>query len=154
MGKFDKNALPEPLSYFEAEGVKLQSRGKWRTAACTFHGGSDSMRINTATGAWVCMAGCGARGGDVLAYHMALHGLDFITAAKALGAWIDDGSPNKPHRPRPLPAIEAIRLLAFESNLTAIAAGNIANGVALTNIDLARVFVAAQRITKIQELFA
>ena len=154
MGEFLKDNLPEPLSYFESEGLQLQSRGKWRTAECTFHGGSDSLRINTTTGAWVCMAGCGARGGDVLAYHMAAHCLDFIAAAKALGAWQDDGKPSKPRRPKPLPAIEAIRVLAFESTLTAIAAGNIANGVALTDNDRARVFAAAQRITKIQELFA
>jgi CHC2 zinc finger len=154
MGEFIKDNLPEPLSYFESEGLLLKSRGKWRTAECAFHGSSDSMRINTANGAWVCMAGCGARGGDVLAYHMAAHGMDFITAAKALGAWQEDGKPSKPHRPRPLPAIEAIRVLAFESTLTAVAAGNIANGVILTDNDRARLQVAAQRITKIQELFA
>lgn len=154
MGEFIKDNLPEPFSYFESEGLLLKSRGKWRTAECTFHGSTDSMRINTANGAWVCMAGCGARGGDVLAYHMAVHGMDFITAAKALGAWQEDGKPSKQHRPRPLPAIEAIRVLAFESTLTAVAAGNIANGVILTDNDRARLQVAAQRITKIQELFA
>ena len=153
MGKFIKENLPEPLDYFQSEGLKLSARGKWRTTACTFHGGSDSMRINIESGAWVCMAGCGARGGDVLAYHMAAHGLDFITAAKALGAWHDDGQPSKQHRPKPLPAKEAIRVLAFESILTAVAAGNIANGVTLTDNDRARVLVAANRINKIQELF-
>ncbi len=153
MGKFIKENLPEPLSYFESEGLQLSRRGKWRTTECTFHGGSDSMRINTDTGAWVCMAGCGARGGDVLAYHMASHGMDFITASKALGAWLDDGQPSKQHRPKPFPAIDAIRVLAFESTLTAVAAGNIANGVTLTDNDRARVLVAANRINKIQELF-
>lgn len=154
MGEFLKDNLPEPVSYFESEGLLLKSRGKWRTAGCTFHGSSDSMRINTANGAWVCMAGCGARGGDVLAYHMAAHGMDFITAAKALGAWQEDGKPSKPHRPRPLPAIEAIRVLAFESTLIAVAAGNISRNAILTDNDRARVLIAAQRITKIQELFA
>ena len=90
---FDRRNLPDPISYYESEGLKLTSRGKWRTTACQFHGGSDSMRINTETGAFACMAGCGARGGDVLAYHMAQHGLEFVEAAKALGAWIDDGRP-------------------------------------------------------------
>ncbi len=154
MGEFIKANLPDALSYFESEGLQLNSRGKWRTTACIFHGGSDSMRINTESGAWVCMAGCGARGGDVLAYHMAAHGLDFISAAKALGAWHDDGQPSKPHRPKPLPAIEAIRVLAFESILTAVAAGNIANGVTLTDNDRARVMVAAGRINKITQLYA
>jgi hypothetical protein len=30
---------------------------------------------------------CGARGGDVLAFHMQRYELRFIDAAKALGAW-------------------------------------------------------------------
>ena len=66
---FDRTHLPEPVGYFEERGLVLTgpARAKWRTTACTFHGGSDSMRINTQTGAWVCMAGCGAKGGDVLA---------------------------------------------------------------------------------------
>ena len=61
------------------------------------------MRVNTQTGAYCCMAGCGARGGDVLAYHMAAHGLAFVDAAKALGAWIDDGRlpPSRPTRRNP-----------------------------------------------------
>lgn len=154
MGEFLHDRLPDPISYFEAEGLKLQGKGKWRTTSCSFHGGSDSMRINTATGAWVCMAGCGARGGDVLAHFMAEHGLDFVTAAQALGAWIDDGKPDKPHRPKPLPASQAIQVLAFESTLTAVAAGNMAQGARLTDTDRARLSVAAQRINTIAEVFA
>lgn len=97
---------------------------------------------------------CNAKGGDVLAHFMAEHGLDFITAAQALGAWHDDGKPTKPHRPKPLPATDAIQVLAFESNFTAIAAGNLAHGVSLTDNDRARLRVAAQRINHIGELFA
>ena len=37
-------------------------------------------------GAFKCMT-CGAKGGDLLAFHMRRHGLSFIDAAKALGAW-------------------------------------------------------------------
>lgn len=154
MGEFLRDQLPDPISYFEAEGLKLQGKGKWRTTSCSFHGGSDSMRINTATGAWVCMAGCGARGGDVLAHFMAEHGVDFIAAAKALGAWDDNGNPDQVHRPKPLPASQAIAVLAFESTLIAIAAGNIAHGIRLTDIDRARLSVAAQRINTIAEVFA
>jgi hypothetical protein len=153
MGEFQRDQLPDPISYFEAEGLKLQGKGKWRTTSCSFHGGSDSMRINTATGAWVCMA-CNAKGGDVLAHFMAEHGVDFITAAKALGAWDDNGKPDRAHRPKPLSASQAIQALAFESTLTAIAAGNIAHGTDLTDTDRARLYVAAQRINKISEAFA
>ena len=153
MGEFIKSQLPEPVAYFESEGLTLQGRGKWRTTACRFHGGSDSMRINITSGAWVCMS-CAAKGGDVLAHHMAEHGLDFINAAKALGAWHDDGKPSKPQRPKPIPATAAIQVLAFESNLAAVAAGNLAHGVKLTDNDRARLLVAARRIQHVAEVFA
>lgn len=153
MGEFLRTNLPDALSYFEAEGLKLDGRGKWRTTACQFHGGSDSMRINTETGAWVCMS-CNVKGGDVLAHYMAAHGLDFIDAAKALGAWDDNGKPDRPQRPKPLPPSQAIQVLAFESTLTAIAAGNIANGITLSDTDRARLYAAAQRINTLAEAFA
>ncbi len=41
---------------------------------------------------WLCMA-CHAKGGDVLSYHMAELYMVFAFAAKALGAWHDDGCP-------------------------------------------------------------
>jgi hypothetical protein len=96
---------------------------------------------------------CNAKGGDVLAYHMADNCLDFVAAAKELGAWVDDGKPDTHHRPKPLPASAALQVLAFESTLTAVAAGNISNGKQLTKTDLARLFVAAQRINAISEYF-
>ncbi len=58
------------------------------------------------------------------------------------------------HRPKPLPASQAIAVLAFESTLTAVAAGNIANGVVLTDADRARLRVAAKRINTISGAFA
>lgn len=155
MGNFIREALPDATSYFEAEGLTLKGSraAKWKTTRCDFHGGSDSMRVYVTTGSWVCMAGCGARGGDVLAYHMAAHGLDFVGAAKALGAWQEDGKPDRPHRPKPLPASQAIQVLAFEATLTAIAAANMANGTQLTNKDRARLNVAAQRINAVSKVF-
>lgn len=151
---FDKTRLPEPVSYYESQGLAFKERkGKWRTTACNFHGGTDSLRINTNSGAFVCMAGCGARGGDVLAFHMAHAGLDFTAAAKELGAWVDDGKP-APARPTPLPARDALAVLSVESNLVAVAAANVAHGVALSQLDLSRVLQAAGRIQKIVEVFA
>jgi len=150
---FDRRNLPDAVSYYESEGLKLTTRGKWRTTECKFHGGSDSMRINLATGAWVCMS-CGARGGDVLAYHMAQHGLEFVEAAKALGAWVDDGRPATQHKPTPLSPRQALEVLAVEANLVAIAAGNVAHGVVLSQVDLSRVLTASGRITRLVEVFA
>ena len=153
---FERSLLPEPVSYFEGEGLTLTGprSAKWKTVACTFHGGSDSMRVNTTTGAWVCMAGCGARGGDVLAYHQAAHGLEFVEAAKALGAWVDDGKPHTPQRPTPLSPRAALHVLSFEATLTAIAAGNVARGVALNDVDLQRLLVAVNRITRLVEAYS
>ncbi len=151
---FDRTRLPEPLGYYEGQGLQFKERkGKWRTTACNFHGGTDSLRINTDSGAFVCMAGCGARGGDVLAYHQAHAGLDFINAAKELGAWVDDGNP-APAPPTPLPARDALAVLAVEANLVAVAAANVAHGVTLAQADLQRLMMAAGRIARIVEVFA
>jgi hypothetical protein len=149
---FVRDLLPESTAYFEAEGLRLSQRGKWRTTECRFHGGSDSMRVNIATGGWCCMA-CGAKGGDVLAYHMQLHGLEFIEAARQLGAWIDDGKPASRQKPAPLPARAALQVLSFEALLTATAAGNVAHGVTLTTQDKSRLMTAAGRINRIVEAY-
>ena len=150
---FDRSRLPDPVDYYiNTAGLKLTGKGKWRTAGCAFHGGSDSLRLNTANGAFVCMAGCGAKGGDVLAFHMAHADLGFVEAAKALGAWIEDGK-NAPSRPTPVSARSALEILSVEVNLAAIAAGNIARGVILTDTDLARLMTAAGRIARIWEMF-
>jgi CHC2 zinc finger len=121
VGEFIKEQLPDPVNYYESEGLMLQRGKKWRTTRCDFHGGSDSMRINADTGAFVCMAGCGARGGDVLAYHMAAHGLPFVEAAKALGAYRDDGKPHRgPARPTPIPARDLLQSVDRELKICAL----------------------------------
>lgn len=150
---FDRERLPDPITYFESEGLKLTGRGAWRTTACRFHDGSDSMRVNTKTGGWCCMA-CNAKGGDVLAYHIEAHGLEFIDAAKALGAWIGDGKPAQQHKPAPLSPRQALQVLATEANLAAIAAGNVARGVVLADTDRARLLTASNRISRLVEAFA
>ncbi|RYF40427.1 MAG: hypothetical protein EOO27_47710, partial [Comamonadaceae bacterium] len=127
--------------------------GKWRTTRCDFHGGSDSMRVNITTGGWVCMS-CAAKGGDVLAFEMATTGADFVTAAKEIGAWVDDGKPEPRVKATPLPARQAMSVLNFEATLTAVAAGNVAHGVELTDTDLARLFAAVGRINRLAEAFA
>ena len=152
---FDRNLLPDPASYYEAQGLRLTGprSAKWRTTACAFHGGSDSMRVNLRTGGFCCM-NCGARGGDVLAYEMAITGADFPTAARALGALIDDGKPDPNRRPAPFPPRDAIQVLRSESLLIAIAGANVAHGIQLTDDDRHRVLIAANRIQHITEVFA
>ena len=150
---FDRDLLPDPVSYFERQGLTLAGRGKWRTTACQFHNGSDSMRINTASGGWVCMS-CNAKGGDVLDYHMQVHGLEFVDAVRQLGAWVDDGKPLAQYKPSPLPPRAALQVLRFEATLIAVAAGNVAHGVALSAMDRARVMAAAGRINRLVEAYA
>lgn len=152
---FDRALLPDPENYFKNQGLILKgpSSAKWKTTACHFHGGSDSMRVNVATGAWICMS-CGEKGGDVLAYEIKATAHEFVDAAKALGCWVDDGRPPVQTKPTPLTPRLALSVMAFESTLTAVAAGNVANGVMLTDADLARLMVAANRINRLVEAFA
>ena len=152
---FDRAQLPDPTSYFENQGLILKGprSAKWKTTTCNFHGGSDSLRVNVASGAWVCMS-CGEKGGDVLAYEIKDGGKEFVDAAKAQGCWIDDGRPPVATRPTPLSPRLALSVMAFESTLAAVAAGNVANGVALIDADRARLMVAANRINRLVEAFA
>ena len=84
---FNRRLLPKPADYYAGEGVCLRGRGAWRDALCPFHPDTNpSLRVHIETGAFRCMV-CGARGGDVLAFHMKRHGLRFSEAAKSLGAW-------------------------------------------------------------------
>lgn len=152
---FDRTLLPHTVTYFENMGLVLKGprSAKWKTTACNFHGGSDSMRVNIATGAWVCMS-CGEKGGDVLAYEIKASGRDFMDAAKALGCWVDDGRPQVQTKPTRLSPRMALSVMAFESTLAAVAAGNVASGVTLTDADRARLMVAANRINRLVEAFA
>ena len=151
---FSRVLLPDPATYFEERGLKLSGprSAKWKSTSCVFHIGSDSMRINTVTGAWVCMA-CGKKGGDVLAYEMASTGAEFVDAAKSIGACVDDGKPQAQQKPTPLSPRAALSVIAFEATLTAVAAGNIAHGVALTELDRARLLKAANRINLLVEAY-
>ena len=84
---FDREKLPNAVRYYaEREALRLVGRGRWRSAVCPFHDDTrPSLRINIETGAYRCMT-CGAKGGDVLAFHRARHGLSFTQAARDLGA--------------------------------------------------------------------
>lgn len=150
-----RERLPAPQDYYEGQGLVLMGRGVWRTTRCAFHGGSDSMRVNLRSGGFCCMAGCGARGGDVLAYHMAAHELGFVAASQDLGAWeADPADParNAPRRrPSGLPPREALALLREDAMVVAVAAGNLARGVALSEADLQRLLVGAARIQRIAD---
>ena len=145
--------LPDPWSYYRDELLGgLRGGGAWRTACCPFHGGW-SLKINVKSGAFHCH-GCGdLSGGDVLSFHMQTRGLEFVEACKSLGAWRSDGIPERPRKPTPLSARAAIGVLKFEATVVAIAAGNIGNGIALSERDKRRVLKAGGRIIRVAELF-
>lgn len=87
-GKFSRKHLPSSITYLESQGIKLKGSGAWRDAICCFHPDTKpSLRVNVETGAYRCFV-CGARGGDVLAFHMQHHKLNFVEACKQLGAWV------------------------------------------------------------------
>ena len=151
---FIRENLPRPEEYYEAAGLTLKgpSRSKWKTARCDFHGGSDSLRINVESGGFVCMA-CEIGGGDILAFEMLLSGCDFVTAAKRLGAWVDDGRP-APKKRTALSPRDAIALMVFETTVIGIEAARIARGHTPSQSDLDRLTQAIGRINHIARGFS
>ena len=149
MGEFVRDRLPEPRSYYtDTAGLRLVGAPKsnWVTTRCEFHDGSDSMRIFLPRGSYICMA-CGAKGGDVLSYHMAAHGLGFVDAAKALGAYQDDGKSHQGStRPSPIGAHILLTSVSHELMVASVIASDMANGLPVTADDLDRLAKAAGRI--------
>jgi hypothetical protein len=84
---------------------------------------------------------------------MALTGQEFVEAAKALGAWRFDGN-TAPARPTPLSPRAALEVLKFEAMVVAVAGGNVARGVTLSEPDRSRVMQAAGRINHVAGMFA
>lgn len=80
--------MPDPVNYFAVRLDGFKKAGSHRhKALCPFHGErTASFMIENATGKWKCF-GCGQGGSSVLSFHMDRYGLDFVTAAKELGAW-------------------------------------------------------------------
>ncbi len=85
--KFQKNKLPDPVSYLEKNGLTLIGKGEWRSAICPFHKDTEpSVRVRIENGAFKCLA-CGEKGGDIITFHQKRFGLSFKDACIALGVW-------------------------------------------------------------------
>lgn len=93
---------------------------------------------------------CGVKGGDVLAYEIQMYGIEFIEAAKALGAW-EETAPARGirHKPLPFSARAALDVLRFDALHTAVAACNVAQGIAMSQADRQALVEAAARIEMI-----
>jgi DNA primase len=84
--EFSRTLLPKPADYFREQGLTLKGAGEWKSALCPFHDDTrPSLQVRIDSGGFRCMA-CGAHGGDVLAFHMQLQNMNFVQAAKDLGA--------------------------------------------------------------------
>lgn len=135
MGRFIREHLPEPVAFFEVEGVVLKGAGPWKTGPCHFHSGSDSLRVHTNSGGWICMA-CGIKGGDVLSYAMQRHNLDFVEAARRLGAYQDDGRAHQGQAsPAPLPARAAMELAATDLQTAVMVISDVRSGKVPSDAD-------------------
>lgn len=145
MAQFNRDHLPDWRAYADDEGLTLQGAGPWVTTECHIHGGSDSLRVNLKTNGWCCMA-CGAKGGDVLSHYMQRTGVDFLVAARALGAIEESDKPSRAEKPRLLPARDALELLYQDTMLVWVAGANQAQGLVLTDGDREALNAAARRI--------
>ncbi len=84
---FNRERLPSPSKYFKGQGLNLSGGLEWKTVLCPFHEDTKpSLRVRLDEGCFCCMA-CGAKGGDVLAFHRMKYGLGFKDACVELGAW-------------------------------------------------------------------
>ena len=151
---FNKDLLPAPADYYEGQGLTIAKRGSkgWRATNCPFCESRDNGNINTDSGAFHCW-GCGAKGGDLISFHQALHGGDFVETVKALGAWVEDGKPFHRTKPKDIGASDALDLLGHEIQIAAIAITDHVKGKPTTEEDAARLRVASGRINSIREAY-
>ena len=88
---FNRSGLPKPLDYYRQQFSKLRinKSSDWMKVNCCFHEDHNpSLSIHLKSGGFKCFS-CGAKGGDVLAFHMQRYGLTFIAAVTALEAWYE-----------------------------------------------------------------
>lgn len=64
-----RSSLPTPHYYYRKQFIGIQALGEWVNVRCCFHGDSNpSLSLNLVSGGFFCHA-CGAKGGDVIAFH-------------------------------------------------------------------------------------
>jgi len=85
--KFDRDSLPAAHDYYANELKRFYPKKRQATSLCPFHNERHpSFSVNLKSGAFFCFS-CGASGGDIIAFHMKRHNLNFINACKDLGVW-------------------------------------------------------------------
>lgn len=153
---FDRASMPQTVDLLRDIGFKFRERaGKWRTTTCEFHDDSSpSMRVNVESGCWCCMS-CGAKGGDAVAYMMARTGSDFVTCAKALGCWRDDGKPQARERRAPagLTAHDALSVIASDMGILFVVAADVHAGKRPSDADMTAFARATGRMAQIARAY-
>ena len=85
--KFDRSLLPAPASYYSNEFSGLKTKSEWVNVCCCFHDDfRPSLSINMVIGNFKCHA-CGAKGHDIIAFHMQRYDTTFPQAVTYFGAW-------------------------------------------------------------------
>jgi len=85
--RLNKDLLPEVPMYLSDHGFDYDISKTWSMILCPFHDDKNpSLSINLNLGCFNCFA-CGAKGGDLIAFHQKFRRLGFIEACKELGAW-------------------------------------------------------------------
>ena len=152
---FDRDLLPDAVTFYYSQGMELYGSGKWQKTLCPFHDDHHpSLSINTKNGAFCCFS-CQAKGGDIVSFLMQRDGLDFISAVKALGAWTGNeySTSGYSRKPAPLSAYDALEILKSETLICVITTCNIAAGYEISTADKDRLIKAVNRIQSIQEMF-
>jgi hypothetical protein len=97
--KFNRDLLPPARSFYEREGYvigRANAKG-WAMVKgqppCHKSRGGRSFSVNLDHGGYHCK-GCGAKG-DMFGYVMMRDGVNFVTAAKTLGCWNENLTPQE-----------------------------------------------------------
>lgn len=82
-----RERLPDPAAYYARHLSKMTRPNAegWAQARCPFHDDkavSLSVHVTSPRGGWKCFTGCGS--GDLVSFHMRLHGVPFPKARDEL----------------------------------------------------------------------
>lgn len=139
--------IAEPIGLVLSRLAKVRTRGKHQwSARCPAHNDKGpSLSVKQRPDGAVllhCFAGCDVS--EVLAA-VGLDASDLFTHEPSTAdAGACEG--RRPSRRGLLPASQALEIVDFEASLAAVAAANLAHGIALTDADRARLMQAAGRI--------
>ena len=86
--RFNRSLLPTPASYYNKEFPGLKIKSEWVKIKCCFHQPDNhpSLSISMVNGHFRCFS-CGAKGCDVVAFHMLRYKISFINTITFMGAW-------------------------------------------------------------------